>query len=75
MEANLKQVLENAKVEVEKAENLETLESLRVKYLGKKGTITDLKKSIAKLANEEKPQAGKLINQASKEIELSLIHI
>ena len=69
MEANLKQVLENAKVEVENADNLETLESLRVKYLGKKGTITDLKKSIAKLPNEEKPQAGKLINQASKEIE------
>lgn len=69
MEANLKQVLENAKVEVEKALDLERLESLRVKYLGKKGTITDLKKSIVKLPNEEKPQAGKLINQASKEIE------
>ena len=63
MEENLKQVLETAKTEIEKAETLETLEELRIKFLGKKGTITDLKKSIAKLPNEEKPSAGKLINQ------------
>lgn len=69
MEENLKQVLETAKTEIEKAETLEALEELRIKFLGKKGTITDLKKSIAKLPNEEKPSAGKLINQTSKEIE------
>lgn len=69
MEENLKQVLASAKTEIEKAESLEALEELRIKYLGKKGIITDLKKSIAKLSNEEKPSAGKFINQTSKEIE------
>ena len=69
MEENLKQVLTSAKTEIEKAESLEALEELRIKYLGKKGIITDLKKSIAKLPNEEKPSAGKFINQTSKEIE------
>ena len=69
MEENLKQVLASAKTDIEKAESLEALEELRIKYLGKKGIITDLKKSIAKLSNEEKPSAGKFINQTSKEIE------
>ena len=72
MEENLKQVLASAKAEIEKAESLEALEDLRIKYLGKKGTVTDLKKSISKLPNEEKPKAGKLINQTSKEIESQL---
>lgn len=69
MEENLKLALETAKSEIEKANSLEVLEDLRIKFLGKKGTITDLKKSIANLPNEEKPSAGKLINQTSKEIE------
>lgn len=69
MEENLKQVLAEAKTEIENASSPQGLEDLRIKYLGKKGTITDLKKSIAELPNEEKPSAGKLINQTSKEIE------
>ena len=73
MEANLKTVLAMAKAEIDKAEDLKALEDLRVKYLGKKGQITDLKKSIASLPNEEKPEAGKLINQASKEVESLLL--
>lgn len=69
MEENLKQVLSSAKTEIVNADSPQVLEDLRIKYLGKKGSITDLKKSIAKLPNEEKPKAGKLINQTSKEIE------
>ena len=72
MEENLKKVLETFKNEVKASESLEDLEKLRIKYLGKKGEITSLKKSIAKLPNEEKPMAGKLINQTSGEIEKAL---
>ena len=79
MEENLKQSLAKAQSEIEAANSLEDLEKIRVAYLGKKGVITDLKKNISKLPNEEKPMAGKLINQTSTEIEnalsLSLIHI
>ena len=72
MEENLKKVLETFETEILDAKSLEDLEKLRIKYLGKKGEITDLKKSIAKLPNEEKPEAGKLINKTSKEIEEKL---
>ena len=73
MEENLTKVLETFTNEIEAAKSLDDLEKLRIKYLGKKGEITDLKKSIAKLPNEEKPAAGKLINKTSKEIEEKLL--
>ena len=72
MEENLKQSLSKAQNEIEAADSLEVLEKIRVSYLGKKGIITDLKKNISKLPNEEKPMAGKLINETSKEIENAL---
>ena len=72
MEENLKELIAKAINEIDLSLSLEELEKLRVKYLGKKGLITDLKKNIAKLPKEEKPQAGKLINQASVEIEKAL---
>ena len=72
MEENLKQILSKAKSEIEASDSLDTLEKIRVVYLGKKGLITDQKKNISKLPNEEKPMAGKLINEASKEIENAL---
>ena len=70
MEAKLNDILAKAKGEIEAASSLEDLEKARVKYLGKKGLVTDLKKNISKLPKEEKPMAGKLINE-----NLSLIHI
>ncbi len=72
MEENLKLMLSQAENEISAAEDLETLEQIRVKYLGKKGLITEQKKNIAKLSNEEKPMAGKLINEHSKLIEEAL---
>lgn len=72
MEENIKEVLANFDEEIKEATDLDKIEKLRVNYLGKKGEITSLKKSIAKLSKEEKPQAGKLINEASKKIEKTL---
>ena len=72
MEENLKTMLSKAESEIDLADNLDKLEEIRIKYLGKKGQITDLKKNISKLPNEEKPMAGKLINEHSKLIEEAL---
>ncbi|WP_073998164.1 phenylalanine--tRNA ligase subunit alpha [Anaerococcus urinomassiliensis] len=72
MEAKLNDILAKARGEIEAASSLDDLEKARVKYLGKKGLITDLKKNISKLPKEEKPMAGKLINENSKKIEEAL---
>ena len=51
------------KAQVGSAQNLSALEELRIKFLGKKGEITELLKSLGKLPKEERPAAGQLINE------------
>ena len=63
MKEQLQALVKDAKKAIESTDGLKNLEELRVKYLGKKGEITSLKKNISKLPNEEKPMAGKLINE------------
>ena len=56
----------------EKIENLksgEELEKLRVEYLGKKGEFTQILRSMGGLSPEERPLAGKLVNEAKAELE------
>lgn len=72
MKEKLEALVKEATLAIEKSEDLKSLDELRVKYLGKKGEITSLKKNISKLPNEEKPMAGKLINQTSNEVENKL---
>ncbi len=47
----------------------QALESLRVEYLGKKGTITGLAKTLGKLDPEERPKAGAAINAVKQELQ------
>ena len=39
-----------------------SLEALRIKYLGRKGIVTELFKKMAELPGSEKPEAGAIIN-------------
>ncbi len=41
----------------------ESVDALRVKYLGKKGLVTDLLKQMGSLSAEERPAFGKLVNE------------
>ena len=43
--------------------NQEAVNNLRVKYLGKKGAVTDLMKQMGSLSAEERPAYGKLVNE------------
>ncbi len=49
--------------------NLEGLNNLRVKYLGKNGEITSLLKSLGSIPKEDRPEIGKLINDVKAEVE------
>ncbi|MDD2999108.1 MAG: phenylalanine--tRNA ligase subunit alpha [Candidatus Riflebacteria bacterium] len=48
------------------------LEALRVKYLGKKGEVTELLKGLGKLSIEERKTAGAAINELKNKIQNSL---
>ncbi len=54
------------------AQDQDTLESLRIKYLGKKGELTGVLRQMGKLSAEERPQMGQLANQLRSEIEASI---
>ena len=46
-----------------------SLESLRVEYLGKKGSLTALLKNLGQLPPEERPAAGEVINVAKRAVQ------
>lgn len=51
------------------AADIKALDELKVAVLGKKGELTQLLKSISGLSQEERPQAGKMINELRALIE------
>ena len=63
-EAALRAILES--------EDADTLESLRVRYLGKKGELTGILRQMGALSPEERPQMGQLANQLRSELESTI---
>ncbi len=54
--------------EIVQADNLDKIETLRVKLLGKKGEITELSKKMKDLSPEERPVFGQLLNELKDSI-------
>ena len=54
--------------EISKVKNLQEIEKIRVKALGKKGELTAILKMMGTLAPEERPKMGSLVNSAKTEI-------
>ncbi len=54
--------------ELSAVENVADLENIRVKYLGKKGSVTDLLKEMKNLSNEEKKTFGQKVNELKNEV-------
>ncbi len=58
--------------ELQEAASSEQLRELKVKYLGKKGSISEISKSMGKLQPEERPKAGQLVNDLRQALEQNL---
>jgi phenylalanyl-tRNA synthetase alpha chain len=54
--------------ELKKIRDLSGLEEFRIKYLSRKGKVTDLLSQVGKVPAELKPQAGKLANSIKKQV-------
>jgi phenylalanyl-tRNA synthetase alpha chain len=48
------------------------VEAVRVRYLGRKGTLTALMKGLSALSPEERPAAGKAVNELKQRVGLEL---
>jgi len=66
------EIVETATAEAASAPSLDALDAVRVKYLGKKGALTEQLKNLGKLPAEERREAGRLINSAKQEVTAAL---
>ena len=66
----LMQKLREASIKaISESDTPESVEALRVRYLGKKGELTSILRQMGKLSPEERPVMGQLANQLRSEIE------
>ncbi|HWJ03302.1 MAG TPA: phenylalanine--tRNA ligase subunit alpha [Verrucomicrobiae bacterium] len=82
MEQELIALQQEAEVAVAEAPDLEKLNELKVKYLGKKGLLTGALRNMGSLPAEERPRLGQVVNRvrdvleqsfAAREVELKLV--
>jgi len=66
--SDLQSLTEQALAAVDAANDLASLDQLRVEYLGKKGVLTAQLKTLGKLPAEERPAAGAKINEAKQQV-------
>ena len=63
-EASIRAILES--------EDVDSLEALRVKYLGKKGELTGILRQMGRLSAEERPVMGQFANKLREDIEKAI---
>ena len=68
----LEEVLARACEEAAQARDTSVLDEVRVRYLGKQGTLTGLLRELGKLPAEQRPEAGKRINEAKLALQSTL---
>ncbi|QJW46156.1 phenylalanine--tRNA ligase subunit alpha [bacterium BFN5] len=69
MEQQLNELRQQATIELAQAANAEKLNELRVKYLGKKGSLTAVLRGLGALTAEERPRIGQIVNEIRTELD------
>ena len=72
MKEKLEKIMKDALSQIETSEGLDKLNDIRVAFLGKKGELTSVLKSMKDVAPEDRPKVGQLVNEARKDIEAKL---
>ena len=65
----VKHAFDTDRVAAEKAAKPESVEQLRLAYLGKKGRVTALMEDLRNVAKEDRPTVGKAVNVVRQYIE------
>lgn len=66
--STVSRLLEEARSAISAAEDLATLDDVRVRYLGRKGELTVMLRELGKLPPDERPAAGQKINEAKQKL-------
>ena len=67
--SKLEELKKLAQESIREAQDTNALNDVRVRFLGKKGEITSLLKSMKDLSAEEKPKFGQLVNALRQQVE------
>ncbi len=68
IEEQIKTVHTSFNNDLSDVKNLAQLEQLRIKYLSRNGTLTNLFDQLKNIPNDQKPLAGKLLNQLRNDV-------
>ncbi len=69
MREKLQALKEQALRDLETVTSLEALKNLKVQYLGKKGSLTEILRGMGALSAEERPKIGQIVNELRAELE------
>ncbi len=69
MKDRLEKIVQGALSQIESSEHLEKLNEIKIAYLGKKGELTSVLKSMKDVAAEDRPKVGQMVNDARAAIE------
>ena len=69
MREKLQELAETARQRIQESDAPERLNEVRIAYLGKKGELTQILKSMKDVAPEERPKVGQMVNEARFQIE------
>ena len=69
MKEKIAEIKANAKEDIKTITDMQTLQEIKNKYLGKKCELTALLKTLGSLSPEERPIIGNLVNETKQEIE------
>ena len=72
MHEQLQQIQQELQDQLRQIQDSGALEALRLKVLGKKGSLTQMLRSMGQLSAEERPAMGQLINRAREEMSARL---
>lgn len=72
MQQQLAELVAQAQAAIAQANDVATLDNVRVEFLGKKGHLTLQMQSLRNVPAEERPAAGQVINQAKQEVQEAL---
>lgn len=65
----LNEIAQEVESSLARIDSLEQLEELRIRYLGKKGALTQVLRGMGSLPAEERPRMGKVVNEVKARIE------
>ncbi len=72
MKTKLKTIRDKALSAVSACQNINEIEDARIKFLGRKGELTKILRSLSSITSEERAAIGQLSNQYKREIESAI---